>query len=151
MRRDHYLLCQKTGKGSTGADSKRVLFYQGHVLLWRKGAYAGLVSPQARPHPESLVLSSAAENDLTIFKENWSGIKNRLFYGDKTCQNKPWFEDLYKENHSEMLSPVKAVKGKPESLKQWDKAADDLYSRAVSVIRQPIESLFNWLIEKTAL
>ena len=48
-----------------------------------------------------------------------------------------------------MLSPVKAVKGKPESLKQWDKAADDLYSRAVPVIRQPIESLFNWLIEKT--
>jgi len=56
---------------------------------------------------------------------------------------------LYQNNHSEMLTPVKAVKGMPEVLRCFDKAADDLYSRAVSVIRQPIESLFNWLIEKT--
>jgi hypothetical protein len=28
-------------------------------------------------------------------------------------------------------------------------AADGLYSRAVSIARQPIESLFNWLQEKT--
>jgi len=32
-----------------------------------------------------------------------------------------------------------------------DKAANDLFSRAVSKIRQPIESLFNWLIEKTEI
>ena len=48
-----------------------------------------------------------------------------------------------------MLTPVKAVKNKPECLKFMDKAFDDLYSTAVSKIRQPIESLFNWLIEKT--
>jgi len=48
-----------------------------------------------------------------------------------------------------MLSPVKAVKEKPESLYQCEKSAEELYYRAVPVIRQPIESLFNWLIEKT--
>ena len=51
--------------------------------------------------------------------------------------------------NSEMLTPVKAVKGIPDVLKSFDRAKNDLYSRAVSKIRQPIESLFNWLIEKS--
>ncbi len=48
-----------------------------------------------------------------------------------------------------MLTPVKLVKGEPEVLRQRDRAFNDLYSKAVSAVRQPIESLFNWLIEKT--
>jgi len=32
---------------------------------------------------------------------------------------------------------------------QCDFAANKLYSSAVSKVRQPIESFFNWLIEKT--
>lgn len=48
-----------------------------------------------------------------------------------------------------MLTPVKAVKGQSEAIKQRNKAADDLVSKAVSTARQPIESLFNWLIVKT--
>jgi hypothetical protein len=34
-------------------------------------------------------------------------------------------------------------------LKKFDRAANDLYSRAVSKVRQPIEALFAWLIEKS--
>ena len=48
-----------------------------------------------------------------------------------------------------MLTPVKAVKNQTEQEKQRNKAADDLFSKAVSTIRQPIEGFFNWLIEKT--
>ena len=33
------------------------------------------------PHPESIVISKASENDLNIFKENWSEIGNRSFFG----------------------------------------------------------------------
>jgi len=44
---------------------------------------------------------------------------------------------------------VKGVKNQSEQVKQWNKAAANLFSTAVSTIRQPIESLFNWLIEKT--
>jgi hypothetical protein len=50
-----------------------------------------------------------------------------------------------------MLTPVKAIKDQAEVLKQRDKAANDLFNAAVSTVRQPIESLFNWLIEKTDL
>ena len=35
-----------------------------------------------------------------------------------------------------------------DEIKKRIKAADDLFSTAVSRIRQPIEALFNWLIEK---
>ncbi|MBN1181160.1 MAG: transposase [Bacteroidales bacterium] len=48
-----------------------------------------------------------------------------------------------------MLIPIKAVKGQPQTIAQINKAANDLYSTAVSKIRQPIEALFNWLIDKT--
>jgi len=33
--------------------------------------------------------------------------------------------------------------------KQFNKAADDLFSTAMSRVIQPIEALFNWLIEIT--
>ena len=44
---------------------------------------------------------------------------------------------------------VKGVKGQHQLTKRRNKTADDLFSEAVSTIRQPIESLFNWLIAKT--
>ena len=52
-------------------------------------------------------------------------------------------------NNIEMLTPVKAIKNQPENLKQFDAAFNRIFSKAVSAIRQPIESLFNWLITKT--
>jgi hypothetical protein len=101
------------------------------------------------PWPESLVWTSAAANDLTAFKENWSQIPDRIFYGDKIYHDNHWFRDYQEQYCSQMLTPVKGVKGMVDRLKQFDKAANDLYSTAVSRIRQPIESFFNWLIEKT--
>ena len=49
----------------------------------------------------------------------------------------------------EMFTPVKAIKGQSEQEKQRQKAYNDLFSTAVSKIRQPIESFFNRLNEKT--
>ncbi|TDE45611.1 transposase [Flavobacterium rhamnosiphilum] len=34
-------------------------------------------------------------------------------------------------------------------MKNINKTADDLFSTTISMVRQPIESFFNWLIEKT--
>jgi len=42
-----------------------------------------------------------------------------------------------------------AVKGMEEVIKQRIKAANDLFSAAVSRVKQPIEAMFNWMIEKT--
>ena len=101
------------------------------------------------PYPEGIVFSKASENDLAVFKENWSDLENRTFYGDKIYIDKIFFNDLKKEKGSLMQTPIKLVKGESENIRRFDKAFNDLFSKAVSAVRQPIESSFNWIIEKT--
>jgi hypothetical protein len=100
------------------------------------------------PHPEQILFTPASVNDVTVFKEAWSGIVNRTFWGDKIYFVNELNEQMMKHQNSEMLTPVKAVKGMPEIIKQRIKAANDLFSTAVSRVRQPVEAIFNWLIEK---
>lgn len=127
-----------------GYCSTKGMYYYGmklHALgFCRKG---GL------PHPEQIIFTPASVNDLALYKQAWSEILGRTFFGDKIYNDKAFFQETAQRFGSEMLTPVKAVKGMPEVLKKFNKAANDLYSTAVSRIRQPIESLFNWLIEKT--
>jgi hypothetical protein len=101
------------------------------------------------PFPEQMLISHASENDLNVFRNYWSDIENRTFFGDKIYYNVDYFHRLEQTQNSIMLTPVKAVKNQSETEKQFNKAADDLFSRAVSSVRQPIEAFFNWLIEKT--
>jgi len=103
------------------------------------------------PHPESIVLSKASESDLNIFKENWALIGNTSFFGDRIYRDEPFFCALYRERASIMFTPIRETQGKPERLKHFDRAYKDLFSRAVSKIRQPIESFFNWINEKTQI
>jgi hypothetical protein len=101
------------------------------------------------PHPEQILFTPASVNDLTVFREAWSGFENRTFWGDKIYFVNELNENMLKYQNSEMFSPIKAVKGMEEVIKQRIKAANDLFSTAVSRVRQPIEAIFNWLIEKT--
>jgi hypothetical protein len=127
-----------------GFCSTKSMYYYGlklHALAFHR--------PDKLPFPESIVITPASENDLNVHKQNWSDISNRSFYGDKIYIDADLLECMENTHNSKILTPVKAVKGQPEIIRQRDKAANDLYSRAVSRIRQPIESLFNWIIEKT--
>lgn len=126
-----------------GFCSTKSMYYYGmklHAL--------GFCNPTKLPHPEQIIFTAASVNDLALFKEAWSEKENRTFFGDKIYQSKSFFTDMHANFNSEMLTPVKVVKGMPDVLKKFDRAANDLYSRAVSKIRQPIEALFSWLIEK---
>lgn len=127
-----------------GYCSTKTLYFYGtriHALGYRR--------KNKMPFPEQIIVTSAAENDLNVFRDYWSGIRNRTFIGDKIYYSVDYFKSLELTTNSVMLTPVKGIKNQSEVLKQFDKAADDLFSRAVSSMRQPIESFFNWLIEKT--
>jgi hypothetical protein len=127
-----------------GYCSTKRLYYFGvklHALAFRRD--------RTIPFPEEIQIAPASVNDLTVFKEAWSNKTNRCFFGDKIYINQDFFSDLEKEKKSIMMTPIKGVKGECQENKVRDKAADDLFSAAVSKIRQPIESLFNWLIQKT--
>jgi hypothetical protein len=105
--------------------------------------------PSHLPFPENIVIAPASENDLNVHKQNWSSIPNRTFYGDKIYRDTVLLDEMEKNCNSRILTPVKAIQNQSDSNKNWDRAANDLYSRAISRVRQPIESLFNWIIEKT--
>jgi len=127
-----------------GYCSTKSMYYYGlklHALAFYR--------PDHLPFPESIIITPASENDLNVHKQNWSEISNRSFYGDKIYRDAELLKNIEKNHNSRILTPVKATKGQPEVIRQRDKAANDLYSRAVSRVRQPIESLFNWIIEKT--
>ena len=140
---------KRVGKVATeltekGYCSTKSMFYYGiklHTLAFRR--------ENQLPFPEQLLITSAAENDLNVFRNAWSNIEHRTFFGDKIYHDHDFFERLYETQNAVMLTPVKAVKGQSEWEKQHDRAANDLFSRAVSKVRQPIEGWFNWLIEKT--
>ncbi|MGF7139775.1 transposase [Roseimarinus sediminis] len=100
------------------------------------------------PHPEQILFTPASVNDVTVFKESWAEIEDRVFFGDKIYFVNDLNESMLKNRNSETLAPIKAIKGMHEVIKQRIKAADDLFSTAVSKVRQPIEAIFNWLIEK---
>lgn len=105
------------------------------------------------PFPESLVITPAEDNDLTVFKQAWGdGIYGKTIFADKIYSDFEYFNPGKKASQQiEMPTPVKAVKGQCEGLKQRDRAFNDLFSTAVSKVGQPIESFFNWLIEKTSI
>ena len=105
------------------------------------------------PFPESMVFTPAEENDLTAFKQIWGDyIYDRTLFGDKIYSDFEYFNQQKQENQNiQMLTPVKAIKGQSEIEKQRNKAYNDLFSTAVSKVRQPIESFFNWLNEKTKI
>jgi hypothetical protein len=139
---------KRSGKVATeitdkGFCSTKGIYYYGlklHLLGFRR---IGKL-----PHPEQILFTPASVNDVTVFKEVWSEIVNRTFYGDKIYFVNELNQHMLKYQNSEMLSPVKAVKGMSDVIKQRIKAADDLFSTAVSRVRQPVEAIFNWLIEK---
>ena len=127
-----------------GYCSTKSMYYNGlklHALAFHR--------PNHLPFPEGIVITPASENDLNVHKQYWCEILNRNFYGDKIYCDTELLERMENCYNSRILTPVKAIKGQSDILMQRDKAANDLYSKAVSSIRQPIESLFNWIIEKT--
>lgn len=114
------------------------LYYHGLKLHFLgRDRYQGL------PQPELLHLSVASANDLTELKPLLPKLTNRSIIADKIYASAPLNEQLAPER-VEIITPVKLKQGQ----KQLD-AADLLFSRFVSSVRQPVEAFFHWLNEKT--
>lgn len=102
--------------------------------------------PGKLPLPECLHVTPGSENDLTAIRQEMEPLCGRAVFADKAYSDK----DLQRAMHgqkSQMPTPIKLVKGECGAVRQFKKAADDLFSTAVSRVRQPIESFFNWLNE----
>ena len=99
---------------------------------------------QTMPWPEYINISPGAESDLTMLRPVLPELYDTELYGDKIYADQALVEQLQREQNVKLYTPVRRAKGQ----KRLD-LIDRVKSTNVSRIRQPIESIFNWLIEKT--
>ena len=97
------------------------------------------------PLPEKVHLSEASQHDLAALQE----LAPRLPEGAALFADKAYFhretETDFKEAGWFLLACYKRHRFESEA------SVPTYYNRFVSAIRQPLESLFNWLIQKTDL
>ena len=102
-----------------GYNSTKGFYYYGlklHALGYRR---VGKL-----PHPEQILFTPASINDLSLFKEAWSEITGRVFFGDKIYNNNNFFTNMKDKFDSEMLTPIKGIKGMPDAVKKFNGAAN---------------------------
>lgn len=79
------------------------------------------------PFPYQIVLSSASENDLAVFKrECVPGIAGKTIFADKIYRDSPYWNGEREYRNNVLLTPVKAVKGATEGEKQRSREARPL-------------------------
>lgn len=98
------------------------------------------------PIPVCLGLTEAGMHDRKAFEQILPALPHNMIecYADKAYQVAA--DPVHKEQHVTLLTPVKK-----EKKQNFLDAADQWLSTAISQVRQPIESLFNWINEKTGI
>jgi len=109
--------------------------------------FIGQSRSHSLPLPVAVCLSPASSGDITVAKL-WlqDGFYNIDVFADKAYADKMWHAQLKNMRNISIFTPVKLAKGQ-----QFLDSADNLWNRAVSSVRQPVEAFFNWLNEKVKI
>jgi hypothetical protein len=94
------------------------------------------------PLPTQMWLREGSCHDLASVREQEIALPHSVLIGDKAFRD-PLLEAMLNQQQTTLYTPRKKPKGGELS------ADEKYYNRLVSRLRQPIESLFNWLIDKT--
>jgi hypothetical protein len=97
------------------------------------------------PFPEVIQVTPANVHDIVPLKDMAKCYYNLSIYGDKAYGCEEFQKEILASNGVKIIVPVK--KKKDVTLNLFEQAE----SASVSKIRQPIESLFNWLNQKTKI
>jgi hypothetical protein len=117
--------------------TKKLYYYHGvkiHVV--------GDFQPGTVPSPRFIGLAPAGLNDGPVLEQVAHALPYQELYADQAYE-------YLKRAHGlpfTVMAPVKKQKGQVHL-----DAADAWLSRAVSRVRQPVESIFNWIEEKTGI
>lgn len=122
--------------------TKKLHFYgvKVHAFGWRR--------PATLPFPQSFAITPASVHDLTASRHLLENLPADVSVLDKAYADRELARQM-RANHNLLLTPLKNKTGWEAALQQSDRAFHDLYNKAVATLRQPIESLFNWINEKT--
>lgn len=119
---------------ANGYCATKKLYYYGVKLHVIGCAQSGTI-----PIPEQIGVTAAGTADITAYEQ----VLPEILHKQKFCDKAYYSGEL---NSTNTFTPIKKDKGQA-----YLDAADALYSTAISKIRQPIESLFNWVEEKVHL
>lgn len=122
-------------KGYCGSKNSYYYGVKVHIL--------GIGCPGTLPVPELIGMTTASEHDLSAFRQITPVLHDCTIYADKAYIDSLEKEILNQQN-AQIYTPVKKKQGQPNL-----SFFQQLQSTAISRIRQPIESLFNWIQEKT--
>ena len=127
-----------TNEANVGYCASKDIFYHGvkmHVLARKQY--------QAVPLPEILTITKASAHDLPVLQA-LAGKTSGVIFADKAYQDQ-LTEREWAAQGVIICTPDK----KRKNTEVYEVGKSGLWSRFVSAMRQPIESLFNWIIEKT--
>ena len=122
-----------------GYNSTKKTYYYGlklHILAFRRDGRL--------PLPDYIGVTAANEADISVLKEIADDLYDTPVYADKAYIAET-LGFLLEQQNSPLNTPVKKKKGEQLGM------AEKILSTAVSRVRQPIESLFNWIEEKTGI
>jgi hypothetical protein len=109
----------------------------------------GELQPHSMPCAQMVTVSPAATADINAAKAMFDAqipLKPGVLYADKAYCDAFWAELLRDTRQIILQTPRKKPKGIRETL-----VSADICSSCVSQARQPIESFFHWLDEKTGI
>lgn len=122
--------------------TKKLHFYgvKVHILgLQRRGTI---------PFPQYVEVTPASVHDLTALRAVLEKTTADVCVLDKAYADTELSKQMLKNNHL-LLTPIKDKKGWEAIFKQREQAFNDLFNKGVATVRQPVESLFNWINERT--
>ena len=95
--------------------------------------------------PEYIGVTAASCHDGKVFEQLRPVLTDEALYGDKAYK-RPDANEVQEKQNLTVLTPVKKKKGQThlDADEQW-------LSTAVSKVRQPIETIFSWIEEKTGI
>lgn len=132
-------LCDK------GYNATKSMYYYGvklHALSWYEKGSLPIVG--------QLLMGAASEHDLEAQRYDLEQLKEQVVFVDKAFKDRD-LEKLYEDNGGALMVPMKYHRGHDQQHRQRHKAADELMGRCFSTIRQPIESFFAWINERTGV
>jgi hypothetical protein len=122
-----------------GYCASKGIYYYGvklHILAFKR--------EKTLPLPDYIGLTPASDHDLSAFNHIAHLLREIQIYADKAYIDQIMQQLLEQEYEVQLNTPVKKKKGQKKL-----ELFDQLLSSSISRIRQPIESLFNWIQEKT--
>lgn len=107
----------------------------------------GRLQPGKLPVPCAMQITPASHSDLWPARQimyDCAPISNGTLFADRGYIDKDWKEELQHFYNIKIITPRKKIKFDPIK-------SGDAFSTQISSVRQPIESLFNWINARTGI